>query len=70
MFIKRQSKILNGKMRYLNFKVRNQFSFLFHKILSLARLLERMKETSIYTQSQDQIIKIEPEIQTTRNLLN
>jgi hypothetical protein len=29
-----------------------------------------MKETSLYTQNQEQIIKVEPEIQTTRNLLN
>lgn len=36
----------------------------------LARLLERMKDTSLYTQNQGPTMEVEPEIQTTRNLLN
>ncbi|CAF2643479.1 unnamed protein product [Rotaria sp. Silwood2] len=34
------------------------------------RLVERVKETSLYAQNHEKNIKIEPEIQTTRNLLN
>ncbi len=59
-------------MQYLNFKV-EKCTLRFHlnkNLLYLVRLLERMKETSVYTQNQEQMIKIEPEIQTTRNLLN
>ena len=29
-----------------------------------------MKDTSLYTQNQEAMMKVEPEIQTTRNLLN
>ncbi|CAF1169173.1 unnamed protein product [Adineta steineri] len=34
------------------------------------RLLDRVKETSLYTQNHESIIKTESDIQTTRNLLN
>ena len=46
-----------------------------HLMLVLVRLLERMKETGLYTQNHEQLIKIDGDrtangIQTTRNLLN
>ncbi|UJR15046.1 hypothetical protein I4U23_002019 [Adineta vaga] len=34
------------------------------------RLLERVKDTSLYTQNHESMIKTESDIQTTRNLLN
>jgi len=63
--LKRQNAILEFQSRKMCFAIS-----LKKNLLYLVRLLERMKETSVYTQNQEQMIKIEPEIQTTRNLLN
>lgn len=68
--IKRQNALLElqGKQRYSKRKTT-------HSILVLVRLLERMKETGLYTQTTEQLIKNDCDlaangIQTTRNLLN
>ncbi len=57
-------------MLYWNFKVILLFFLNLITTIYLARLLERVKETSLYTQNHDPIIKTECDIQTTRNLLN
>lgn len=59
-------------MQYLNFKVNEIFhNFIILTLTCLAHLLERVKETSLYAQNHEKVhVKTEPEIQTTRNLLN